>query len=81
MYRSVLERQFKFSDTSDSPHGDLGIIAVVPVGMAHLAWVTLTAVVGAQVTKGTMGEEFGFFQFGGSDIIVLFLDRRDHGHQ
>ncbi|WP_328655806.1 phosphatidylserine decarboxylase [Streptomyces sp. NBC_00334] len=56
-------------DTSGSDHGDLGVVAVVAVGMAHVASVNLTTVVGTHVTKG---EEFGYFQFGGSDIIVLF---------
>jgi len=56
-------------DTSKSPGGDVGIVAVVPVGMAHVGSVVLTAVVGAQLDKG---EQFGFFQFGGSDIIILF---------
>jgi phosphatidylserine decarboxylase len=58
-------------DTSASEHGDLGVVAVVPVGMAHVASVNLTAVEGAKVAKG---EEFGYFQFGGSDIIILFQE-------
>lgn len=58
-------------DTSASGHGDLGVVAVVPVGMAHVASVNLTTVEGTRVTKG---EEFGFFQFGGSDIIILFQE-------
>ncbi len=37
--------------------------------MAHVGSVNLTAVTGTQLLKG---EEFGYFQFGGSDIIVLF---------
>lgn len=56
-------------DTSGSPDGDVGLVAVVPVGMSHVASVSLTPAAGAQVVKG---DEFGFFQFGGSDIIVLF---------
>lgn len=55
-------------DTSASGQGDLGIVALVPVGMAHVASVNLTAVEGRQAAKG---EEFGYFQFGGSDIIIL----------
>jgi phosphatidylserine decarboxylase len=31
--------------------------------------VVLTAVAGTHVAKG---EEFGYFQFGGSDMIILF---------
>lgn len=56
-------------DTSASGHGDIGIVAVIPVGMAHVASVVLSAVEGTQMSKG---DEFGYFQFGGSDIIVLF---------
>ena len=36
--------------------------------MAHVDSVTLTTIAGTHVAKG---EEFGFFQFGGSDIIIL----------
>jgi len=56
-------------DTTGTEHGDLGIVAVIAVGMSHVASVVLTATAGAHVAKG---EEFGYFQFGGSDIIVLF---------
>jgi phosphatidylserine decarboxylase precursor len=56
-------------DTSASEGGDVGVVAVVPVGMSHVSSVTLTAVPGTHMTKG---EEFGYFQFGGSDIIVVF---------
>lgn len=56
-------------DTSGSDHGGLGVVAVIAVGMGHVASVNLTAVPGTHVVKG---EEFGYFQFGGSDIIVLF---------
>lgn len=56
-------------DTSASDGGDLGIVAVVPVGMAQVASVNLTAVEGTRLYKG---QQFGYFQFGGSDIIVLF---------
>ncbi|KAA0016579.1 phosphatidylserine decarboxylase [Antrihabitans cavernicola] len=55
-------------DTTDSPAGDIGIVAVVPVGMAHVGSVVLTAEEGTPMSKG---DEFGYFQFGGSDIIML----------
>jgi phosphatidylserine decarboxylase len=61
-------------DTSVSGHGDLGIVAVVPVGMAHVSSVVMNAVEGTQMAKG---DEFGYFQFGGSDIIVLFQEGVD----
>ncbi|HET7385462.1 MAG TPA: phosphatidylserine decarboxylase [Nocardioidaceae bacterium] len=55
--------------TNDGEQDGLGIVAVVPVGMSHVASVNLTTVPGTHVAKG---EEFGFFAFGGSDIIILF---------
>ena len=47
----------------------VGWVAVLPIGMAQVSSVTLTAQVGAVLVKG---EEFGFFSFGGSDIVILF---------
>ena len=47
----------------------VGLVAVLPIGMAQVSSVTLTAQEGVTLTKG---EEFGFFQFGGSDIVMLF---------
>jgi phosphatidylserine decarboxylase precursor len=47
----------------------LGLVAVLPIGMAQVSSVNLTAEVGAVLTKG---EEFGYFSFGGSDIVTLF---------
>lgn len=47
----------------------IGFVAVIPVGMGHISSVTFTAEEGARLIKG---EEFGFFAFGGSDIIMLF---------
>jgi phosphatidylserine decarboxylase len=54
----------------DSPV--LGLVAVLPIGMAQVSSVNLTPEVGAVLTKG---EEFGYFLFGGSDIVMLFQDR------
>ena len=50
----------------DSP---VGLVAVLPIGMAQVSSVNMTAVVGSYLNKG---EEFGYFMFGGSDIILLF---------
>ncbi len=58
-------------DTADSPGGDVGLVGVVPVGMSHVASVALTATEGTDLAKG---DEFGYFQFGGSDIILLFQE-------
>ena len=71
-------------DTAASGDGDLGMVAVVPVGMSHVASVNLTAVEDRPLAKG---QEFGYFLFGGSDIIVCFqrgvdvdIDTSDGSH-
>lgn len=50
----------------DSP---VGLVATLPIGMAQVSSVNMTAVEGAYLNKG---DEFGYFMFGGSDIIMLF---------
>lgn len=45
-------------DTSGSDAGDLGMVAMVPVGMSQVASVVLTASEGKGLAKG---EEFGLF--------------------
>ena len=47
----------------------LGLVACLPVGMAQVSSVVITAEVGAELHKG---EEMGYFQFGGSDFVMLF---------
>lgn len=47
----------------------IGLVAVLPIGMCHVSSVILTAEVGVTLRKG---EELSYFQFGGSDVIVLF---------
>ena len=54
----------------DSP--EVGLVAVLPIGMAYVSSVNLTPETGAALQKG---EEFGYFLFGGSDIVMLFQDR------
>ncbi|KFY01859.1 hypothetical protein V490_00744 [Pseudogymnoascus sp. VKM F-3557] len=50
----------------DSPIGE---VAILPVGMGHISSVTMTRHVGEEISKG---DEIGYFQFGGSDIIMVF---------
>lgn len=50
----------------------VGLVAMVPVGMTLISSVVLEPEVGARLRKG---EEFGYFQFGGSDMVLLFQDR------
>lgn len=50
----------------DSP---VGLVACLPMGMAQVSSVVLTAEVGKTLHKG---EELGYFQFGGSDFVMVF---------
>lgn len=58
-------------DTTSSEEGNMGIIAVIPVGMCQVSGVHMSATEGRNIAKG---EEFGYFLFGGSDIILLFQE-------
>jgi phosphatidylserine decarboxylase len=51
----------------------VGLVAILPIGMAQVSSVNLTVETGATLTKG---EEFGYFLFGGSDIVMLFQNPR-----
>jgi phosphatidylserine decarboxylase len=55
----------------DSP--EVGLVAVLPIGMGSVSSVNLTPEVGARLQKG---DEFGFFMFGGSDIVMLFQNKK-----
>ncbi len=50
----------------DSP---VGLVAAIPVGMGHVSSVNFTAETGTCLRKG---DEFGYFAYGGSDMILLF---------
>ena len=54
----------------DSP--EVGLVAVLPIGMAYVSSVNLTTEVGAELQKG---DQFGYFMFGGSDIVTVYQDR------
>jgi phosphatidylserine decarboxylase len=49
------------------------LVAILPIGMAQVSSVNLTVETGATLRKG---EEFGYFLFGGSDIVMLFQNPR-----
>lgn len=55
----------------DSP--DVGLVAVLPIGMSFVSSVNLTPELGASLQKG---DEFGYFLFGGSDVVMLFQSRK-----
>src|ERR1035437_3737048 len=47
----------------------IGLVGVLPIGMCQVSSVIITAEVGVTLHKG---EEIAYFQFGGSDIVMLF---------
>jgi len=51
---------------------ELGLVAELPIGMGYVSSVNLTLEVGAELRKG---DEFGFFLFGGSDMVMRFQDK------
>ncbi len=51
----------------------VGYVAVLAVGMGHVSSVNITVEEGTRLVKG---EEFGYFSFGGSDMILLFEPNR-----
>ena len=53
----------------DSP---IGLVAVLPMGMAQVSSIVPTAEVGRTLRKG---EEISYFQFGGSDIVMVFQEK------
>lgn len=67
-YEFVQARGILTIDTTGSPYGDVGIVAVLPIGMCQVSGVNMTHEEGKECRKG---DEFGYFTFGGSDIIVL----------
>ncbi|WP_242893857.1 phosphatidylserine decarboxylase [Actinomadura litoris] len=49
----------------------IGLVAVLPIGMAQVSSVNLSVAPNDTVEKGA---EIAYFQFGGSDIVVLFAE-------
>jgi hypothetical protein len=50
----------------------MGLVALVPLGMTLISSVDLTPDMGSHLRKE---HEFGYFRFGGSDIVMIFQDR------
>ncbi|OJT14035.1 Phosphatidylserine decarboxylase proenzyme 3 [Trametes pubescens] len=50
----------------------LGLVAVLPIGMAQVSSVVLSVKQGDYVNKG---DEISYFQLGGSDIVMVFQPR------
>ena len=49
-----------------------GKVAILPIGMAQVSSVVLTVEKGDQVKKG---DNISYFQFGGSDCVMVFERR------
>ncbi|KAI0356051.1 hypothetical protein OH77DRAFT_1401773 [Trametes cingulata] len=63
-YQFIQARALVLIDTPD-----LGLVAVLPIGMAQVSSVVLSVKAGDVVKKG---DEISYFQFGGSDIVMVF---------
>ncbi|OKL55706.1 hypothetical protein UA08_09056 [Talaromyces atroroseus] len=48
---------------------EYGYVAAIPTGMCQISSVNMTVEVGEKLKKG---HEFGYFLFGGSDVVLLF---------
>ena len=48
---------------------DIGYVAILPIGMGQMSSVQLNVEPGDVVTKG---QELSYFQFGGSDVVMVF---------
>ena len=48
---------------------EIGLVAVLPMGMAQVSSVVITCEEGQTLQKG---DEISYFQFGGSDIVMVF---------
>jgi hypothetical protein len=66
---AIMSRQARGLIVIDSTKHVGGYVAVLPIGMAQVSSCNITAEVGDWLHKC---EEFGYFLFGGSDIIILF---------
>ncbi|KAK3368535.1 phosphatidylserine decarboxylase-domain-containing protein [Podospora didyma] len=77
-YQFIQTRGLFVIDTSTSPDGDIGLVAVLPIGMAQVDSVVPLVRAKSDITQPTFpflvqkGDPLAYFQFGGSDIIVVF---------
>lgn len=67
-YEFVQTRGIIILDTGE----ENGLVAVIPIGMAQVSSVNMNAPEGVYLYKG---QQFGYFLFGGSDIILLFQEK------
>ncbi|KAK3309810.1 phosphatidylserine decarboxylase-domain-containing protein [Chaetomium strumarium] len=84
-YQFLQTRGLFVIDTSTSPDGDIGLVAVLPIGMAQVDSVVPLVRAKTDITEPTFpflvqkGDPLAYFQFGGSDIIVVFQEKAGLG--
>jgi phosphatidylserine decarboxylase len=68
---TIDETGFQFTQTRGLViiESSIGLVAVLPIGMGHVSSVNFTTDEAVSLVKG---EEFGYFSYGGSDIVMLF---------
>lgn len=73
-YEFAQARGILIIDTTGSPYGDIGLVGIVPVGMCQVSSVNMIHSATEGTNQCAKGDEFGYFLFGGSDIIVLLQE-------
>ncbi|EIW55149.1 uncharacterized protein TRAVEDRAFT_51277 [Trametes versicolor FP-101664 SS1] len=66
-YQFIQARALILIDTTE-----MGLVAVLPIGMAQVSSVKLSVGAGDKVKKG---DELAYFQLGGSDVVTVFQER------
>lgn len=56
----------------ESPHREIGMVCVIPIGITEISSVTITVEKDQEVKKG---EELGYFSYGGSTLALVFEPR------
>lgn len=73
--QTVVDVGFQFTQTRGLViiESEIGLVALLPIGMGHVSSVTINVEPGTKLHKG---EEFGYFAYGGSDMVLLFQENK-----
>lgn len=74
-YQFIQQRGCIMIDTTG--YANVGMVAVLPMGMAQVSSVKLSVQAGATVQKG---QEISWFEFGGSDLVLVFEEQAKVGN-
>lgn len=83
-YEVQQTRGFVVIDTSENNGPNIGLVAAAPIGMAQVSSVILEDANGNALSLNdeiAQGDQFGYFYFGGSDIIILLQDQSTSGYE